>query len=174
MKSKFPLSEALAVADSLVERLGEHCQRIEIAGSIRRRKQEIGDIELVVIPRFIPDMFGVPGPDHALDLVDWTRFGRLIKGGHKLKQIELLEGLNLDLFIVTPPASWGLIFLLRTGPEEYSRNLVTKRNEGGLLPSNMEVKLGALWRNGKVLETPEEGDVFREIGLPYVEPEERV
>lgn len=175
MKSKNPFWLTIMEADVLVDRLREYCTRIEIAGSIRRKRPEIGDIELVAIPKFLPDMFDQPnyGGDHALDLVDWSMFGTMIKGGHKLKQIELHSGINLDLFIVTPPASWGIIFLLRTGSEDWGRQFVTKRSEGGLLPSNMEVKHGALWLNGHLVDTPEEADVFKATGHPYVEPELR-
>lgn len=162
--------EAVALANSLIEYLAPHCLRIEAAGSIRRMKPEIGDIELVAIPRIELDMFGSPLADHSLDLFNWLYIGRCIKSGHKYKQIELKEGINLDLFIVTPPAQWGVIFTIRTGPAEFSHRLVTQKSQGGLLPSNLRVEGGAIWNGKEIIKTPEEADLFRLAEMRFVEP----
>lgn len=174
MKTKMPFYQAYAIAIGVIEKLTDRCERIEVAGSLRRRVPHVGDIELVAIPKFLPDMFGAPSSSHMLDTVDWTSFGIVVKSGHKFKQIELVEGITLDLFIVTPPAQWGVIFLLRTGPEVFSHQFVKKKSHGGMLPSNMEVKHGALRLHGFVVETPEEIDVFKAAGLAYIEPKSRV
>jgi DNA polymerase/3'-5' exonuclease PolX len=46
-----PLAEATALATELVDLLRVFCARIEIAGSVRRRRPDIGDLELVVVPQ---------------------------------------------------------------------------------------------------------------------------
>lgn len=46
-----PLRLGIMAAERLRAELAQHCERIEIAGSIRRGKPQIGDIELVAIPR---------------------------------------------------------------------------------------------------------------------------
>jgi hypothetical protein len=48
-----PLPAATALAAKLVAQLAPYCERIEIAGSVRRQKDIVGDIELVVIPKMI-------------------------------------------------------------------------------------------------------------------------
>lgn len=177
MKTKISLERAEAIAKKIVEELSPYCERIEIAGSVRRRKPEVGDIEIVAIPKPWNDMLGMVVPlsrDHALNYVDWRRIdGTLLKGGNKFKQIELSEGITLDLFIVTPPAQFGVIFLIRTGPEEFSHKLVTSRQSRGLMPSNLKCKDGSIWHGINKLETPEEKDVFKVIGLPWIAPENR-
>ncbi len=50
-KTKFPRAEAIAVAKILVSVLQPHCERLIVAGSLRRRKQEVGDIEILYIPK---------------------------------------------------------------------------------------------------------------------------
>lgn len=45
-------SAALKIAEGLVCEFGPYCERVEIAGSIRRGKAEVGDIEIVAVPRF--------------------------------------------------------------------------------------------------------------------------
>jgi DNA polymerase/3'-5' exonuclease PolX len=174
MKQKLPLAQARQIAERLVIQLAPFCKRIEIAGSIRRCKAEIGDIELVAIPLPTADMFGVETMEpHQLDTVDWTQYGRMVKGGHKYKQIELSDGINLDLFIVTPPAQFGIQFLIRTGSAEFSHKFVTARQYGGFMPGYLKVKDGAIWSNNHVIETPEELDVFNLAGMPYISPELR-
>ena len=175
MKTKIPLSVADTIASETIAKLLPYCNRISVAGSIRRRKPEIGDIELVATPRaYDVDMFGATLESHSLDHVNWDGIGEYLYGGHKLKKIRLNQGVDLDLFIVTPPAQWGTIFLIRTGPDTFSHKYVTPRKEGGLLPSIYRHKEGAIWSHNHVIETPEEIDVFNLIGLPYIEPERRM
>ncbi len=50
-----PLAEGEAIASALVADLEPYCARIQVAGSIRRRKEMVGDIEIVAIPRYEPD-----------------------------------------------------------------------------------------------------------------------
>jgi len=46
------LEKAKAIAEQIRVLLRPACNRIEIAGSIRRRKPEVGDIELLCIPKY--------------------------------------------------------------------------------------------------------------------------
>lgn len=50
-KTRWPHAEALEIAEEIKEALAHHCERIEIAGSIRRKKPEVGDIELLFVPK---------------------------------------------------------------------------------------------------------------------------
>lgn len=172
MKHKMLLEEASPIISRLIGALLPHCIKLAVAGSARRKRPEIGDIELVVIPAPALDMFGLEN-GNQLEYLDWSTFGGVIKSGPKYKQIALPEGLNLDLFIVTPPAQWGVIFLIRTGPAEFSRKLVTHKAVGGLLPDYLRVKDGAIWSSNHIIETPEERDVFDLLGIPYIEAEAR-
>jgi DNA polymerase/3'-5' exonuclease PolX len=173
MKNKIPLMQAQELAQQIVESLKPCCQRIEIAGSIRRGKSEVGDIEIVAQPKFDFDLFGAPTENHRLDGVDWTEYGSIIKNGHKFKQIDLYAGISLDLFIVTPPAQWGVLFLIRTGSADFSHRFVTSKQHGGLLPSCYRVKDGAIWKGDVMIPTPEEMDVFTLAGVKYIAPESR-
>ena len=60
MKTKRPYSQVLPIAESLVEKLRPACERIEIAGSLRREKAMVGDIEIVAVPRLERDLLGEP------------------------------------------------------------------------------------------------------------------
>jgi len=173
---KMSLPFARNLANRMVEMLSPDCDRIEIAGSIRRCKPEIGDIEIVLIPKPINDLFGYPmfGADRIEDVLVREGF-ELPKNGQFPKQARLPTGsVNFDIFLTTPE-KWGVIFTIRTGSDDFSKWLVTSRQQGGALPSNLKVADGRVWITGSVpLATPEEPDFFARIGLDWIPPEQRV
>lgn len=152
-----------------------------LAGSIRRGAPFVKDIEIVVQPL---DDGGSPGlalerwlegavDDPDTPLVKDTAVKRW---GPKYKKL-LYKGQKLDLFIVTPPAQWGAILAIRTGPAEFSKALVTSRKWGGVLPPGLKQSEGRLVAVGKAgdrpIETPSEEEYFHALGLPWIEPRER-
>lgn len=179
---KLPLADAERHAARLVGLLESACERIAVAGSIRRRKPEVGDIEVVAIPLRVLDMFGEPSGS-MLDprLERLVRDGELvpIKGGNHFKQFTVpAAGCKLDLFLCNPD-TWGMIFTVRTGSAGFSHALVTPRDRytsdgrRGMLPSYLRVKDARIWHGEAALATPEETDVFRTLGIEWIPPEER-
>lgn len=167
---------AFFIADELLRTLRSSCERIEIAGSIRRAKKDVKDIELIAIPLFMPDLLGETLLDHSLDVFNWASVGVLVEGKHKMKKIDLHSGIRLDLFIVTPPAQWGVQMVIRTGPADFSQWMVTKKSLGGALPDHYFVKDGAVWDgvDGGKFHLPEEKDFFRLCEMKWIEPGQRV
>lgn len=184
---------ALAIAERLIEAMRPHCERIEIAGSLRREKAEVRDIEIVAIPRTVEVLSNVNlfeevyATRNALNfwaltfqLDPWLRW---IKPGTKeilpwspkldAKYLRGLvtpvghESIKLDLFQCRAE-SWGIIHLIRTGSAEFSEAVVTHaRNIGRPMAG------GILTQDGQDIPTPEEQDVFDTLGLRYVEPRHR-
>lgn len=173
MKTVKTWKQAWIIAQQILIELAPLCQKIQIAGSLRRMKPEVGDIEIVALPYFKPDLFGQQTSEHALNDYDYSKIGTLVKNGSKFKQIILNEGITLDLFIVTPPAQWGVQLLIRTGPAEYSHKFVMPKTQGGMLHGWQKVRDGAMWAGEKQIATPEEEDVYLAIGMPYIQPQER-
>jgi DNA polymerase/3'-5' exonuclease PolX len=173
--------QAKAIAEQWIARLSPACARIEIAGSLRRGKREPRDIELVCIPKIQVerDLFGGDGTQINLleallpRLFTERAYLGMTKRGPRYKQLALPEGIKLDLFIVLPPSEWGVRFLIRTGPAEFSHWAVTNKRAGGALPSYLHVKDGAVWHRSRKIETPEEEDFFSVLGMQYVEPNKR-
>lgn len=156
--------EAILIAEKVKALLSPHCERIEIAGSIRRKKPEVKDIEIVAIPK--PYETGLFEDGIATVVNQWEK----VKGELPCKYTQriLPEGIKLDLFFAER-GNWGLIYAIRTGSAEYSHKvLATAWVQRGYKSEN-----GYLMQNGKVYETPEEKDLFTRIGVAYVEPEER-
>lgn len=166
---------AKKIADTVVELLSPHCERIEIAGSIRRECEIIGDIEIVLIPK--PYETGLFSSGIAKVLNQWEKVkGELVYGKCKYTQRVLpssiigVEGkrVMLDVFIADP-TNWGLIFAIRTGSAEYSHEILAKR----WVSRGYKSEGGHLVYKGKEYDVPEEKDLFERIGLPYCEPKNR-
>ena len=156
--TRLPLAEAQPLAADLVADLAPYCARIEIAGSIRRQAPTVGDLELVAIPQLVAqqDLFGELSGEHT-DLLE-DRLGRMLEAGELAPRYTeseqqrlgprykalLYRGAAVDLFIVREPAQYGVILAIRTGPADYSHNLVTPAGQGGVLPDHLRVQGGAL------------------------------
>jgi len=182
MKTKLTLFQANVRANDLADVLEPACERIMIAGSIRRLKHEIGDIEIVLIPKreAITDMFGTPTGntishvDQVLADMNLTP----VKNGERYKQI-VWQGMQADLFICTPE-TWGCVATIRTGSADFTQWLMTKKRQGGACPEHLSFKDGRLWTeraagSGLVaLDTSTEQQVFGNLGLDWIEPRERI
>ncbi|MCX6994168.1 MAG: hypothetical protein NT011_13640 [Kiritimatiellaeota bacterium] len=169
------LTQATQIAERIRAELAPYCERIEIAGSIRRRKPEVGDIEIVCIPwTFEAGLFS--GGHIVVDPAFCSLVNRwpAVKGQPtgKYTQRRLPEGINIDLFIARPE-NWGLIFAIRTGSAAYSHNVLA----AGWCRAGYHSMDGMLVTFSKGSPHPhpvrEERELFNLIGLPWVEPWER-
>jgi DNA polymerase/3'-5' exonuclease PolX len=180
------LAEAAVAARSLVVRLADACERIYVAGSIRRGKADVGDIELVAVPRFaeVPDgMFETRLANLLTERVDSLLQAGVLgphptdpKRGEKYsKLVHLPSGLQVDLFSARPE-TFGIIYLIRTGPADYSQRFVTDLHKRGLHVAGGELHLGGLGcdiQGCEVVPAPEEADVYAAAGWPFIWPADR-
>ena len=152
------LEKAKKIAKVCVAWLELFCSRIEIAGSIRREKPEVKDIEIVCIPSDIK---------RFTDVVNsWGK----VKGEPtgKYTQRILPSGIKLDLFMANE-RNWGLIYAIRTGSAEFSHKVLAR----GWVKAGYKSINGMLTKNGKEIECREEEDLFKLIDIPYIEPQKR-
>lgn len=163
---------AMDMALMVVRKISPLCDRVKVAGSLRRKKGDVGDIEIVCIPKEQSDLFGnkFRSADVISSLLKESGYG-LHKDGEHYKQINLIHCM-CDLFITTPEC-WGVIYMIRTGSADFSHKMVTPKRYGGFMPSHLKVKEGRLWNGDTVLDTPEEEDVFSAYGIDFIEPERR-
>ena len=154
-------------AEEFKKKLEPCCHRIEIAGSIRRKKLDnIKDVEIVMIPR----------PDKVYELKQFFDSQNVVKGSfpHSCGFLQIRTSLCMIDVFVTTPECWGCIYLIRTGPAEYSERLMKYAIKKGFRSHK-----GRLWKldNHNRLHypvyTPEERDVYRELGLHWQEPKDR-
>lgn len=164
---KYRYDQAFAVATAVMEELRPHCLRIEIAGSIRRKKALVGDIEIVAIPK--PYTTGVSESGIALVVNKWVKVkGEMEFGKTKYTQRTLPAGIALDLFIADE-TNWGLIFAMRTGSADFSHKVLAS----GWVSRGFKSIGGYMTRDGEKLEVKEEVDLFRIAGVLFKESSER-
>jgi DNA polymerase/3'-5' exonuclease PolX len=171
----FPLEEALPIAERVKDQLAPFCKRIEIAGSIRRRKEIVGDIEVVAIPKIIVQgsfFKDVPAKYEPIkgfvEVVNqWERIKGLATG--KYTQRLLSEGIKLDLFMATQK-NWGLQFAIRTGSAKFSHEILA----WNWVKQGYYAKNGLLYKDGTEYSFYEEIELFRFLKIPWVDPEKRM
>lgn len=177
------IDQATDIANRFITLLEPSCVRIVIAGSIRRGKTEVKDIELVALPikHMLAEAFDLFGSTEQresnllIECVEELIASGTLKldlvvrrNGAKYKRF-MNEGIICDLFIVEP-MNYGNILAIRTGNAEFSRALVTPRRQGGLMPGNMRQKNGYLWHGDELIACPTEEKFFEALGIPFVEP----
>ena len=173
------LYRAEEIAGQLREAMEPYCEKVQIAGSVRRQKANVKDIEIVAIPSWDerPNPGSLFGELIRTNLLfeEWShRAGIEWLKGHQPEgeywQGLLPEGPVLDLFLGTPD-TWGLDLLIRTGCWEYSRAVMAWADV-----QDFPCRKGALRgrdRDRRPLSTPTEASVFALLDLPQLDPERR-
>ena len=158
------LSKALSLAEEIIEIIKPYCSKLEIAGSVRRKKEFVKDIELVVTTPNVNILKNKLG----LYLLKENKIP-FLKAGNKYVNF-LYKGYKFDLFI-SDEDNFGLTFLIRTGSAEFSTRMLAqwKRvTEGGASVN------GYLHdKSGIKYLTPTEKSVFELLKLDFIEPEFR-
>ncbi len=162
-KERQPLGKVLPLALDLVAQLKKKAdaERIEIAGSLRRRRETIGDIDLVAT---------AADPERVMAaFVSLPQVEEVIMHGPTRSSVIIREGLQVDLRVVSPE-SFGAALAYLTGSKGHNirlRDMAVKAglklNEYGIFRESDDARLG-----GK-----DEEDVYRILGLPYIPPELR-
>lgn len=193
------LDAAQHIAEQLRFSMLYACETVKIAGSIRRRKAEVKDIELVAVPKFkevASEGSLFPEPITVNLLYEWATHSNIkwiktgveqivpwtIKPDGKYWRGLLPTGIKLDLFIANP-RNFGLIYLIRTGSKDFSAALLgyakhqtpyqTERSyyeEHPELPGKPETGYLVEKATGKRVDTPTERTVFNLLSLQYVQP----
>lgn len=123
--------DAYKIAEHITVRLAPHCEdeRCLVAGSIRRKKAECGDIEIVCQPKATMTQSLFPEADYMrqdpMFRETVLELGKPIKGNPagRMMQIELPQVIMLDLFMPQPDDFFRQ-FAIRTGSSQYSQNVI--------------------------------------------------
>jgi hypothetical protein len=122
---RIPLARAEIIAEATRAALAPYCDRIAIAGSVRRRRPMVGDLEMVCTPKVIlTGLFGdelITDPHCCAVVNQWPAVKGKPEG--KYTQRRLPDGIMLDLFMADVE-NWGLIVASRTGSADLSRHIL--------------------------------------------------
>ena len=176
-KIRWSLAEAQDVASELVAHLGPVCDRLQVAGSIRRRVEQVGDIELLCVPRISRSWSGGDMLERRLadDLYDRLLQKRLGKGGrttygpkNKLL-VHVPSSIPVDIF-TTDARNWGMAMVVRTGSADFNIQLMIRFRQLGMAGHAYG---GVTAVGGQEIDCPDEETVFRLAGWTWIPPEER-
>jgi DNA polymerase (family X) len=164
--SRMPLHTALQLGESLKKMLAatKLCQRIELAGSLRRRKETIGDIDILVTAE---------NAEKVMDaFCGFPNVRKVIGRGPTKVSVLLDNGIQSDLRVLTEDV-FGAALHYFTGSKQHNVKLRGMANKIGVTISEYGVFKGTAEEKGKLIAGRTEEDVFRVVGLPYIPPELR-
>jgi DNA polymerase/3'-5' exonuclease PolX len=182
---KWPWEIAMPEAEAIIERLKPCCERIAIAGSLRRLKRFVSDIEIAFVPKMTKRPDGLF--DEKIISVANEVIERLLEDGYFQKRpnkngaftwgeanklaIRAESGIPVDLF-ACPPENWWVTLVVRTGSKETNLRLTTGANR--LNRSLNAYGYGVTNRaTGEVTPATSEQEVFALCGIEYLKPKDR-
>ena len=153
---------AAAMADWLRQETGE--QRIEVAGSLRRWRETIGDVDLLVASH-------APGPVMEA-LTRAPAVERVLAHGETKSSVIVDRGLQIDLRVV-PEASWGAALLYFTGSKEHNVRLRGIALRAKLLLNEYGLYRAGEEKSGSPVASRTEEEIYAALGMPWIAPELR-
>lgn len=160
-KTRHLLGFMLHLANVLKEKLEDFnlVNQVKVAGSIRRRQETIGDIDILVVtdgPHQVMEYFT------NLDLVD-----RVIVKGPTKSTVRLKDEVSCDLRVI-PRKSFGSALLYFTGSKEVNVEMRKISIKKGL-----KLNEYGLFKGDEMVAGETEEEIFHELGMHYMEPELR-
>ncbi len=155
------LADAQPYAEAIVWHLKD-CQgvfEIEMAGSYRRRKETVGDLDILV---------ACNNADRVMRrLAEFEGVARVLARGETKASVLLRNGLQLDLRAV-PRMSFGAALLYFTGSKQH--NILVRRLG---IDRGLKINEYGVFRGSRRIAGRSEAEVYRTVGLPWIPPELR-
>ena len=154
------LDEAIKKGLQILKQISPFIERSRLAGSIRRKKSFVRDIDIVIELK----------PQNLDKLKDYvSKLGELKLKGDKLIRVIMKDNIQIDIYIGNKE-NYEPLLLIRTGSKEHNVKLTTRA-----ISMNMKLTANGLidTKTGKIIATSEK-DVFKVLKMNYLEPEKRI
>lgn len=168
------LTRARALAEVISDVLSPLCERIQVAGSVRRSRPVVNDLDFVVLLR--------PGQRAAFEQRA-TQSAAVVKSGEDILIVRLKDGTQVDFYFARPPGAdllapvpgnWGTVLLCRTGSKEHNIYLAQQAQRAGFRWETMiGITLAVDFSGRSVIASETEEDIFRALGMDFIPPEKR-
>jgi DNA polymerase (family 10) len=158
---QYLLNDAMPVARRLLKYL-QGCKtvrRVSIAGSLRRWKEIVKDVDLLASSDDAPSVM-----DH---FVKAEGVAEIIGRGDTKTSVRLTSGLQVDLRVVTD-AQFPYALAYFTGSKEH--NVVLR---GAAQKKGLKINEYGIFEGSKLIECKDEVEFYKALGLPYLPPEMR-
>jgi DNA polymerase (family 10) len=158
---RFKLSRAEEIAAPLLEELrsAKGVEEIAIAGSFRRRAETVGDVDILVAAEKSDDIMA--------RFVKYNDVIKVLAEGETKSSVVLRGGLQVDLRVV-PLASYGAALHYFTGSKAHN---IAVRTMG--VKRKLKINEYGAFRGEKMIAGRTEAEIYKTVGLPYIEPELR-
>ncbi len=170
-KGRFLLGDIMPVVEEVLEELKilKEVKEISVAGSVRRMKETIGDVDiLVAVDNSKGSVFAKASADAVADFfVSRQDVIKVWSKGPTRSSVRTRDGFDMDLRVV-PAKSYGSALQYFTGSKEH--NIATRR-----IAINRGLKLNeyGVFQGSKMIAGRTEKEVYKAIGLPWIPPEMR-
>ena len=160
-KGRFLLGEILPKVKEIYEKLKslKEVKKIDYCGSIRRMKETIGDVDFLIIsknPEKVMDFFvSLPGVVKV-----WGK-------GKTKASVRMRDGFDMDIRVV-PAKSYGSALQYFTGSKEH--NIVTRKIA---IDKGLKLSEYGLFRGAKMIAGETEEEIYKILGMSWIEPELR-
>jgi DNA polymerase (family 10) len=152
------LERAQRTANAVIDILKPYCSRIEVVGSIRRKRPNPNDVDIVLIPK---DLWNL----HA----ELVKLGQVKMSGSKIIRV-IYGNTQLD-FYIADEATCATLLLIRTGSTQNNIRLCSiAKKKGWHLAANGD---GLFNEKKERIAGDTEISIYQALGLPYKRPEER-
>jgi DNA polymerase (family 10) len=161
-KGRFLLGRIMPTAREITERLKslKEIEQISLAGSIRRMKETIGDVDILAVsknPKKVMDFF-----------VSQPEVVKIWGKGLTKSSVRVKDGFDIDLRIV-PAKSYGSALQYFTGSKEH--NIATRKIA---VEKGLKLNEYGVFRGKKMIAGRTEEEVYQAIGLSWIPPEMRM
>ena len=136
-------------------------EQLEMAGSLRRRRETIGDLDVLAVCKDQQEVM-----DH---FVSYPEVKEVLAHGQTKSSIRLHNGLQVDCRVV-PAESFGAALHYFSGSQSHNIAIRGRANDRGLTINEYGV---AEVKSGRRVSGAEEKDIFEAVGLPWIPPELR-
>lgn len=156
---RFKLNEAEEMSKPLIDSLKEKLENVVVAGSFRRQKETVGDIDVLATS---------DEPGKAMEyFINHEDVSRILSEGETKSSVKLNTGLQVD-FRVVEKKSLGAAMLYFTGSKSHTIALRKLGQDKGY-----KINEYGIFKGKKRLALRTEKEMYKQLGLDYIEPELR-
>jgi DNA polymerase (family 10) len=159
---RVPLKEAIEIAKPFVKHIEEirpSAERVEIAGSYRRRKATVGDLDIVAVRESKDVVFN--------KTLDYENIKNVMSKGETKSSVELQNGMQVDLRLFDKE-EFATAMIYFTGSKAHNIELRSIAKDKG-----WKINEYGIFEGDKKFTTKTEADVYKKLGLEYIPPELR-
>ncbi len=160
-KGRFLLGEILPLVEDILKKLKKlkQVEQISVAGSVRRKKETVGDVDILITAKNPQEIMGyfvqLPGVVKV-----WMK-------GPTRSSVRMEQGFDIDLRVVKKK-NYGSTLQYFTGSKDH--NIVLRKIA---IEKKLKLSEYGLFRGSKMIAGWDEKEIYRILGLDWIEPELR-